>query len=123
MRVLVVGAAGMLGRKLVERLACDQRLGAERISEMLLVDVVPVPFVEAGEVGVEMLVADITEPGVGEDLLSRLPDVIFDLAAVVSGEAEADFEKGYRVNLDATRRLFDAARASGRGYRPRLVFS
>jgi nucleoside-diphosphate-sugar epimerase len=90
---------------------------------MLLVDVVPVQSVEAGEVGVETLVADIAEPGVGEDLLSRLPDVIFDLAAVVSGEAEADFEKGYRVNLDATRRLFDAARRSGRGYRPRLVFS
>jgi nucleoside-diphosphate-sugar epimerase len=123
MRVLVVGAAGMLGRKLVERLARDKRLGAERISEMLLVDVVPVQSVEAGEVGVETLVADIAEPGVGEDLLSRLPDVIFDLAAVVSGEAEADFEKGYRVNLDATRRLFDAARRSGRADRPRLVFS
>jgi D-erythronate 2-dehydrogenase len=90
---------------------------------MLLVDVVPVQSVEAGEVRVETLVADIAEPGVGEDLLSRLPDVIFDLAAVVSGEAEADFEKGYRVNLDATRRLFDAARRSGCGYRPRLIFS
>ena len=90
---------------------------------MLLVDVVPVRSVEAGEVGVETLVADIAEPGVGEDLLSRLPDVIFDLAAVVSGEAEADFDKGYRVNLDATRRLFDAARSSDRSYRPRLVFS
>jgi D-erythronate 2-dehydrogenase len=113
----------MLGRKLVERLARDALLGAERISEMLLVDVVPVESVEAGEVGVETLVADVAEPGVGEDLLSRRPDVIFDLAAVVSGEAEADFEKGYRVNLDATRRLFDAARSSGGSYRPRLVFS
>jgi D-erythronate 2-dehydrogenase len=122
-RVLVIGAAGMLGRKLVERLAVDGLLGVERISEMLLVDVVPVQSVEAGEVGVETLVADIAEPGVGEDLLSRLPDVIFDLAAVVSGEAEADFEKGYRVNLDATRRLLDAARSSRRSYRPRLVFS
>ena len=123
MRVLVTGAAGMLGRKLVDRLARDAHLGAERISEMWLVDVVPVGSVEAGEVGVETLVADIAEPGVGEDLLSRLPDVIFNLAAVVSGEAEADFEKGYRVNLDATRRLFDAARSSARGYRPRVVFS
>lgn len=113
----------MLGRKLVERLARDAHLGAERISEMLLVDVAPVRSVEAREVGVETLVADIAEPGVGEDLLSRLPDVIFDLAGVVSGEAEADFDKGYRVNLDATRRLFDAARPSDRRYRPRLVFS
>jgi nucleoside-diphosphate-sugar epimerase len=123
MRVLVIGAAGMLGRKLVERLASDAALGPERISELLLVDVLPVGPVEAGEYEVETLVADIADRGVAEDLLSGLPDVIFDLAAVVSGEAENDFEKGYRVNLDATRLLFDAARVAGRGYRPRLVFS
>ena len=41
------------------------------------------------------------------------PDVIFDLAAVVSGEAEDDFEKGYRVNLDGTRLLLEAIRAAG----------
>jgi len=123
MRLLVLGAAGMLGGKLVERLAHDPLLGAERISEMLLVDVVPVQSGAAGEVGVETLVADIAEPGVAEDLLSGRPEVIFDLAAVVSGEAEVDLEKGYRVNLDGTRRLLDAARPSGRSYRPRLVFS
>jgi D-erythronate 2-dehydrogenase len=123
MRLLVLGAAGMLGGKLVQRLARDPLLGAERISEMLLVDVVPIASVAAGEVGVETLVADIAEPGVADDLLSGRPEVIFDLAAVVSGEAETDFEKGYRVNLDATRRLLDAARSAGRGYRPRLVFS
>src|SRR5450755_990648 len=123
MRLLVLGAAGMLGGKLVERLARDPLLGAERISEMLLVDVVPVQSGAAGEVGVETLVADIAEPGVAEDLLSGRPEVIFDLAAVVSGEAEVDLEKGYRVNLDGTRRLLDAARPSGRSYRPRLVFS
>jgi D-erythronate 2-dehydrogenase len=123
MRVLVIGAAGMLGRKLVERLARDAVLGSERISDMLLVDVVAAEPVEAGECSVETLVADLADPGVAEDLLARLPDVIFDLAAVVSGEAENDFEKGYRVNLDATRLLLDAARASVGGYRPRLVFS
>jgi nucleoside-diphosphate-sugar epimerase len=123
MRVLVLGAAGMLGRKLAERLAGDADLGAGRISEMLLVDVIPAPPVVSGDVAVETLVADMAEPGVAEDVLSSRPDVVFDLAAVVSGEAEADFEKGYRVNLDATRRLLDAARLSGHGYRPRLVFS
>ena len=51
------------------------------------------------------------------------PDVIVDLAAVVSGEAERDFEKGYRVNLDGTRELLEAVRLMGHGYRPRLVFS
>ncbi len=49
--------------------------------------------------------------------------MIFHLAAVVSGEAEADFEKGYRVNLDGTRLLLDAVRRVGEGYRPRVVFS
>ena len=51
------------------------------------------------------------------------PDVIFHLAAVVSGEAELDFEKGYRVNLDGSRALLEAIRAAGDGYRPRLVFT
>jgi nucleoside-diphosphate-sugar epimerase len=63
MRVLVIGAAGMLGRKLVERLARDALLGAERVSEMVLVDVVPVQSAEAGEVGVETLVAEHRRAG------------------------------------------------------------
>ncbi len=58
-----------------------------------------------------------------QDVLSTRPDVIFHLAAVVSGEAEADFDKGYRVNLDGTRRLLDAIREAGGGYRPRVVFT
>ena len=51
------------------------------------------------------------------------PDVIFHLAAIVSAEAETDFDKGYRINLDGTRRLFEAARQVGEGYAPRLVFT
>ena len=42
---------------------------------------------------------------------------------MVSGEAEADFERGYQVNLDGTRQLLEAARAIGEGYRPRVVFA
>jgi nucleoside-diphosphate-sugar epimerase len=50
--------------------------------------------------------------------------VIFHLAAIVSGEAEAEFDKGYRINLDGTRYLIDAIRhADGGGYKPRLVFT
>jgi nucleoside-diphosphate-sugar epimerase len=49
--------------------------------------------------------------------------VIFHLAGVVSGEAETDFEKGYRVNLDGTRALLEAIRQTGDGYRPKLVFA
>jgi D-erythronate 2-dehydrogenase len=124
MRVVVVGAAGMVGRKLVERLASDGVLGREPILSMALVDVVPVSAVkDPCPVEIETVVADLARPGVVPEVLSGRPDVIFDLAAVVSGEAEADFEKGYRVNLDATRWLFDAIRAVGCGYRPRVVFS
>jgi nucleoside-diphosphate-sugar epimerase len=49
--------------------------------------------------------------------------VIFHLAAIVSGEAEADFDKGYRINLDGTHFLIEAIRAIGDGYKPRLVFT
>jgi len=111
-RVLVVGAAGMLGRKLAVRLAQDGR-----VAELALVDV----DVDAGDA--ETDVADVAEPGVAAALVASRPDVVFHLAAVLSGEAEADFDKGYRVNLDGTRRLLEAIRAVGGGYRPRVVFA
>jgi nucleoside-diphosphate-sugar epimerase len=123
MRIAVIGAAGMLGRKLVARLAEQSVLGTEPLAHMLLVDAVPPGAVETGSIAVDRLVADVAERGVAQEIVAGRPDVIFHLAAVVSGEAEADFDKGYRVNVDATRRLFDAVRESGGGYRPRLVFS
>lgn len=123
MRILVIGAAGMLGGKLVERVVRDGRLGSEPISQLTLVDrVVAEPPPDPG-FAVESTVADLAEPGVAETIVTGRPDVIFHLAAVVSGEAENDFDKGYRVNLDASRRLLDAIRACGRDYRPRVVFS
>jgi nucleoside-diphosphate-sugar epimerase len=113
----------MLGRKLVERLIRDGSLGAEPISEMMLVDIIAPPPVDAGDIVVRRLTADLAEPGVADAMVDGRPTIIFDLAAVVSGEAETDVEKGYRVNLDASRLLFDAVRMTGHGYRPRLVFS
>ena len=113
----------MLGRKLAGRLAQDGALGSSAISQLSLVDVAPsVPPADAG-FAVETCVSDISEPGAAEEALSARPDVIFHLAAVVSGEAEADLDKGYRVNLDGTRRLLDAVREAGGGYRPRVVFA
>jgi nucleoside-diphosphate-sugar epimerase len=103
-KVLVIGAAGMIGRKLVEQL---------RGKELILHDVVPFEGASA--------VSDLSAPGEAEKLIAARPDTIFHLAAVVSGEAEADFDKGYRVNLDATRRLFEAIRKEG--YKPRVVFT
>ena len=70
---------------------------------------------------------DIAAPYVAPKLIAGRPDMIFLLASVVSGEAEADFDKGYAINLDGTRALFEAVRReqalSGGAYSPRLVFT
>src|SRR6185312_2572376 len=64
---------------------------------------------------------DLSEAGAAARLVASRPDVVFHLAGIVSGEAEANFDLGYRVNLDGTRALFDAVRLSG--HSPRIVFT
>jgi nucleoside-diphosphate-sugar epimerase len=123
MHVLTIGAGGMIGRKLSDRLVQQKTLGGKEITAFTLADIVA-PTAPAGFKGkVETLAADLSQQGVAEKLVAAKPDVIFHLAAIVSGEAEADFEKGYRVNLDGTRYLFEAIRKIGGGYRPRVVFT
>ena len=122
-QILVVGGAGMLGRKLAQRLARDGVLGDQPISRVSLLDVAAPEPPAGATFEVDAVVADLAERGVADDLVASRPDVVFHLAAVVSGEAEADFDKGYSVNLDGTRALFDSVRAIGEGYRPRVVFT
>ena len=123
MHVLITGAAGMIGRKLTERLITDRSLNTQPIEKLTLIDVVP-PARPAGfSDHVKTRAADLADPGVAEKAVSERPDVIFHLAGVVSGEAETDFEKGYRVNLDGTRALLEAVRKTGDGYKPKFVFS
>ena len=115
--ILIIGAAGMLGRKLAERLGTEQN----RPERLILHDIV-VPESPPG-VSAECVASDIAAPGSAAALVAEKPDIVFHLAAVVSGEAEADFDKGYRTNLDGTRSLLEAIRAAGGGYRPRFVFA
>ena len=122
-RIVVTGAAGMIGGKLAQQLARDGSLGAEPIEHLLLVDIVEPEAQASAGFEVETVVADLAQPGVADRLVSERPETIFHLAAVVSGEAEEDFEKGYRVNMDGTRCLLDAIRGFDRDYRPRLVFA
>ncbi|MGN6551506.1 MAG: D-erythronate dehydrogenase [Pararhizobium sp.] len=123
MHVMIIGGAGMVGRKLAERLARDGRIAGQPLKALTLVDVVA-PEAPAGFSGrFEGKVADLSAPGAAEGLVDARPDIIFHLAAIVSGEAEADFEKGYRINLDGTRFLFEAIRKAGEDYVPRVVFS
>jgi D-erythronate 2-dehydrogenase len=123
MHILVTGAAGMIGRKLTARLAADGALNGRPIEKLTLIDVVSPQRPENFSGKVEAAAGDIADPAAVRAAVAGRPDVIFHLAGVVSGEAELDFEKGMRVNLDGSRALFEAIRAVGDGYRPRLVFT
>jgi D-erythronate 2-dehydrogenase len=123
MHILILGGGGMVGRKLAERLARDGQVGGTAIDRLTLHDVVEPQAPDGARFEVETLTSDFAEAGAAEALIASRPDLIFHLAAIVSGEAEADFDKGYRINLDGTRYLFDAIRLAGDGYKPRVVFT
>ncbi len=114
MHILILGAAGMLGRKLTQAITG----GALPYDRLTLADVVTPPAVA----GATSLAVNLTDAKAAGRLIRDRPDLIFHLAAVVSGEAEADLAKGYATNLDATRALFDAI-AAIHGYVPRVVFA
>ena len=121
MHILITGAAGMIGRKLTERLIIDRALGDHAIEKLMLIDIVA-PARPAGfSDHVKTRAADLAAPGVAEKAVAERPDAIFHLAGVVSGEAETDFDKGYRVNLDGTRALLDAVRIAA--YKPKFIFT
>jgi nucleoside-diphosphate-sugar epimerase len=109
----------MIGTKLAGALAADPEAGVTRLT---LVDVVP-PTPPAGA-GFEIVTGrlDLTDAAVVAARIAERPDLVVHLAAIVSGEAEADLEKGYAVNFDGTRNIFEAIRAE-EGYVPRVVFA
>ena len=123
MHILITGAAGMIGRKLSAQLAAAGQLNGRAIEKLTLIDIGPPPRPAGVFADVVMTGADISDPAAARAAVAGRPDVIFHLAAVVSGEAELDFEKGARVNLDGSRALLEAIRTAGAGYRPRLVFT
>ena len=122
MHILVLGGAGMVGRKFIERLARDGQLGGKPVTRVTAQDVVVAAPPPAAPFDFETVVSDLSIHGESEKLVATRPEVIIHLAAVVSGEAEADFDKGYRINLDGTRYLFEAIRHA-EGYKPRVVFT
>ena len=123
MHILITGAAGMIGRKLIDRMVRDGGLNGQAVDRLTLADVVAPSAPPDYSGKVEAVAIDMSLPGAAEKLLAARPDVIFHLAAIVSGEAEADFDKGYRINLDGTRALLEAIRRIGDGYHPKLVFT
>src|SRR5690242_1306642 len=124
MHILVIGAAGMVGRKLTDALVKAGEVGGKGIERLTLADIVAAGKPSFGG-AVETIATDLSAPGTAAALVGKRPDLIFHLAAIVSGEAEADFEKGYRINLDGTRELLEAIRKESikSPYKPRLVFT
>lgn len=122
MHILVIGAGGMLGAKLLQRLGTEGVLGSKQVTRVTRYDAVIPPPPPQSTFPIETFVGDLSATSEAEKLISTKPDVIFHLAAIVSGEAEKDFEKGYRINLDATRILFEVIRKTD-GYKPKVIFT
>jgi len=124
MKILIIGGGGMVGQKLAHKLALLGTCGNRQIDNLTLADAFAPPELSTtSNFPIKSVVADITNPVIAQSLFADKPDVIFHLAAVVSGEAEANFEKGYSVNLDGIRNILEAIRLIGHGYKPRLVFT
>lgn len=122
MRILILGAGGMIGQKLAARIARDGFRGApaEVIAHDMAFPPSPAPVAR-------QITGTVTDPGIMKTLAAERPDVVFHLASIVSGEAEVDFDKGWQVNMFPCWELLQALRAeheaSGGAYRPRLVFT
>ncbi len=121
MNILILGGAGMVGRKLAEQLARDGKLGGKAITAMTLYDVVPPVAPDGAAFPVTCETGNLPAAGETDRLIASKPDVVFHLAAIVSGEAELDFEKGYQINLAGTHNLFESIRKAQ--YAPRVVFT
>jgi nucleoside-diphosphate-sugar epimerase len=126
MKVLILGGAGMLGRKLAARLVSDG-LARGAIDTLVLHDIVPGAAPEGAAFATEVLTGNIADPAEATRLAALRADVIWHLAAIVSGEAEANFDKGWDINARGSWHLLEALRAenlaSGGAYHPRVVFT
>lgn len=123
MKLLIIGAAGMVGRRLAENILKTGKLGDKPVDALTAFDVFPADLSSTDAIAVKVLSGDIADRATVDGLVADRPDVIFHLAAIVSGEAEADFDKGYAINMDGTRHLFEAIRAQGPDYHPRVVYT
>jgi nucleoside-diphosphate-sugar epimerase len=119
MRVVITGGAGFVGRKLAQRLLQLGELGGAPIEELVLFDVAAAEL--PADKRLKTVAGDIADRGAVTQLVGRDTGTVFHLAAIVSAQAEAEFETGMRINLDGTRAVLDACREAGNG--PKVVFA
>jgi nucleoside-diphosphate-sugar epimerase len=115
MRIVITGAAGFLGKKLARELLArgtlmDRRGTVQAIREITLLDVVEADGMP-DDPRLDTVAADISDAAAVRSVIGRRTDGVFHLAAIVSANAEEDFDLGYSVNLDGTRHVLEACRA------------
>ncbi len=126
MKVVITGGTGFIGQRLAQRLLQRNAIigpgGQETaIDELVLFDVAaPQPPLPPDK-RLRIVSGDIADAAAIRRLIDRETGTVFHLAAIVSGQAEADTDLGYRVNLDGTRAVLEACRALGTA--PRVVFA
>ncbi|GJL81852.1 MAG: hypothetical protein DHS20C01_14860 [marine bacterium B5-7] len=124
MKILITGGAGFLGHRLALKLLEKNTLRfddehGETINELVLLDHVDGPRIN--DPRIRQVKGDISQPGVIDDVIDKDTKVIFHLAAVVSGQAETEFDLGMSINLDASRHLLEVCRRLG--HCPRIIFT
>ena len=123
MKILIMGGAGMIGQKLLNLILKKEEINNEKISEITLFDIIDAPYPQDTNILINSTSGDISDEKVSKNLISSRPDIIFHLAAIVSGQAEQEFDLGWNINAKGSWGLFEAIRQQGENYCPRLVFT
>lgn len=124
MKVLITGGAGFLGRRLATKLLQrgtlkNAELREEKIDQITLFDVVPA--LGFNDPRIKVVTGDVSDAEALAQVIDAKTTTIFHLAAVVSSQAEDDFDLGLNVNLDASRLLFETCRRVG--HSPKVIFA
>ena len=123
MKILIMGGAGMIGQKLLNLLLKKEKINNQKISEITLFDIIKAPYPLDTNIPIQSKSGDISDVNISKSLVSSKPDMIFHLAAIVSGQAEQEFDLGWNINAKGSWGLFEAIRQQGEDYCPRLVFT
>ncbi|MBT4471561.1 MAG: NAD-dependent epimerase/dehydratase family protein, partial [Rhodobacterales bacterium] len=124
MKILIIGAAGMIGMRLARSIIKDDFNG--EINDITLFDVIP-PKIENHKNSYKIKTGDISDPNIISELIDQKPDIIYHLAAIVSGDAEENFEKGWDINAKGTWHLLEGIRkkflTSNGSYKPKFIYA